>query len=141
MSVKARWLSHWKGDVAGGVMSAILTIPVSMGYGILALYALGDQYVSYSILAGLYGAILVPATAVLLGADTAMMYAPRSVVTFLLGAIVAQTLVRPRRGGVDLADVHQTLVLIFFVVLLKNLGRELSRRLRRANQTIYELEA
>jgi MFS superfamily sulfate permease-like transporter len=121
MSVHSRWLAHWRGDLAGGVTSAILTIPVSMGYGILALYALGDQYVSYGILAGLYGAIFVPATAVLLGADTAMMYAPRSVVTFLLGAIVSQSLVKSGTDGVDLADVHQTLVLVFFVVLMAGL--------------------
>ena len=121
MSVHARWLAHWRGDLAGGVTSAILTIPVSMGYGILALYALGDQYVSYGILAGLYAAIFMPATAVLLGADTAMMYAPRSVVTFLLGAIVSQTLVKSRPDAVNLADVHQTLALVFLVVLMAGL--------------------
>jgi SulP family sulfate permease len=121
MSAHARWLAHWRGDLAGGVTSAILTIPVSMGYGILALYALGDQYVSYAILAGLYAAIFMPATAVLLGADTAMMYAPRSVVTFLLGTIVSQTLVKSRPDAVNLADVHQTLALVFFVVLLAGL--------------------
>jgi SulP family sulfate permease len=121
MPVHSRWLAHWRGDLAGGVTSAILTIPVSMGYGILALYALGDQYVSYGILAGLYGAIFVPATAVLLGADTAMMYAPRSVVTFLLGAIVSQSLVKSGTDAVNLADVHQTLVLVFFVVLVAGL--------------------
>jgi len=121
MALADRWLGHWRGDVAGGVTSAILTIPVSMGYGILAFYALGERYVSYGILAGLYGAIFVPATAVLLGADTAMMYAPRSVVTFLLGSIVAQTLVKRHRGAVDLANVHQVLILIFFVVFVAGL--------------------
>jgi MFS superfamily sulfate permease-like transporter len=121
MTLAERWLGHWKGDVSGGVTSAILTIPVSMGYGILALYALGDHYVSYGILAGLYGAIFVPATAVLLGADTAMMYAPRSVVTFLLGSIVAQTLAKGHRPDIDLADVHRVLVLIFFVVFVAGL--------------------
>lgn len=114
-------LSHLQGDLAGGVTSAVLTIPVSMGYGMLALYALGDQYVSYGILAGLFSAILVPITAVLLGADTTTMYAPRSVVSFLIGSVVLHDVVRSRSGAVNLADVHQTLTLVFFVVFAAGL--------------------
>jgi hypothetical protein len=40
-------------DLAGGATSAILTVPVSMGYGVLALLPLGDQYISAAILAGM----------------------------------------------------------------------------------------
>ncbi len=34
-------LAKLKGDLAGGVTSAVLTVPVSMGYGVLALLPLG----------------------------------------------------------------------------------------------------
>jgi SulP family sulfate permease len=126
--MKAGWRSNWKGDVTGGVTAAVLTVPVSMGYGILALYPLGDQYVSYAILAGLYSAALVPIAAVLLGADTPAVYAPRSVVTFLLGSIVLHSLVRS--AGLDLTDVHRTLTFVLFVVLAGGLFQALFGALR-----------
>ena len=45
-----------KGDIAGGISGGLLTIPVSMGYGIRALQPLGDRYVSYGVVAGLLSA-------------------------------------------------------------------------------------
>ncbi|HYB71370.1 MAG TPA: SulP family inorganic anion transporter, partial [Candidatus Bathyarchaeia archaeon] len=93
----------------------MLTIPVSMGYGVLALSPLGDQYVSYGILAGLFTAIFVPLTALILGDRTGLMYAPRSVVTFLITSIVAQTLARFAPEHVDAARV---LTVAFAVIFL-----------------------
>jgi len=135
--VKRDWLSNWRGDVSGGVTSAILTIPVSMGYGILAMYPLGEQYVAYGLLAGLYSAIVVPIVAVLLGADTPMMYAPRSVVAFLLSSIVLHGLVRSKAGIVDLGNVGQTLTLFFFVVLVAGLFQALLGALRLGSLVQY----
>ena len=113
------WLQHAgnvRGDLVGGITAAILTIPVSMGYGVLTMYALGDQYVAYGVLAGLYGAIFVPLTTVLLGGNTALIHAPRSVVAFLLSAIVLQDLVRGGISIVDTSDVPATLTVVFFIV-------------------------
>lgn len=118
-------LSTLRGDIAGGTTAAVLTIPVSMGYGLLTIYALGDQYFSYGLLAGLYSAIFVPIVAVLLGADTAMMYAPRSVVAFLLSTIVLQDLVGARVPIIDRTDVHGTLTMVFFIVFVAGLFQAL----------------
>jgi MFS superfamily sulfate permease-like transporter len=123
-------LAAARGDLAGGATAAILTIPVSMGYGLLTVHALGDQYVAYGLLAGLYSAIFVPLTAVLLGADTAMMYAPRSVVAFLLSTIVLQDLVRARPPIIDPADVHRTLTVVFLIVFMAGLFQALFGALR-----------
>src|SRR5262245_46034467 len=115
-SMAARWLEHLKGDLAGGLTAALLTIPVSVGYGILALSPLGDEYVNRGAQAGLWCAILVPIVGVLLGAETTLMYAPRSVVAFLIGSLAVHNL-----GGAGLlapGDVPRTLALVFFVVFL-----------------------
>ena len=55
-----------KGDLMGGATAALLTIPVSMGYGLLALSPFGDGYVATAVLAGLYapGALVVLGVAV-----------------------------------------------------------------------------
>ena len=77
-----RWASL-RGDLAGGFAAAVLTIPVSMGYGVLAVSALGDSYISIGVLAGLYAAICGCVVAVLVGAKTTMIYSPRSIIRFL----------------------------------------------------------
>src|SRR5881296_471664 len=78
---KVPWLRNLR-----GITAAVLTIPVSMGYGLLALAPLGESFISTAILAGLYAPVLGCLVAVLLGANTTMIYSPRSVVTFLVGS-------------------------------------------------------
>jgi hypothetical protein len=48
-----------------------LTLPGAAGLGILALTPLGPDFVAHGILAGLYTAIFLPLTAVVLGSATA----------------------------------------------------------------------
>ncbi|HSE04106.1 MAG TPA: SulP family inorganic anion transporter, partial [Methylomirabilota bacterium] len=122
-------LTSLKGDLAGGTTSAILTVPVSMGYGVLALLPLGDQYISVGVLAGLYSAIFLPLTILLLGDRNALMYAPRSVVTFLLASVVAGQLVG--------TSGQWTLVLTFLVILLAGLFQALFGLLRLGNLIRY----
>src|SRR6185436_7568431 len=57
------------------------------GYGLLALSPLGDGYVATAVLAGLYAPILGCLVAVLLGANTTMVYSPRSIVNSTLPAL------------------------------------------------------
>lgn len=109
-------LGHLKGDLFGGLTAAVLTIPVSVGYGILALSPLGDAYVSHGAQAGLWCAILVPLVGVLLGGESTLMYAPRSVVAFLIGSVAVHNLAGA--GLLSLGDVRGTLGLVFFVVFL-----------------------
>src|SRR4029450_10566609 len=106
-----------RGDVVGGVTAAILTIPASIGYGVLSFHALGDQYVSHAILAGLFGATIVPLAALALGNRGPTIYAPRSILALLLGSVVLQTIIPAgaKSGG---WSVGQTLSALFLVILL-----------------------
>jgi SulP family sulfate permease len=158
-----------KGDIAGGVSVGVLTIPVSMGYGILALQPLGSGYVSYGVIAGLLSAIIVLLAGAVLGGSAGLMYTPRSVVTLIMAAVVLEGVVRGPAAVAAHGDVQRTLTLVFFIVVAAglfqalfgalrlgslirnipspvmagfqtNLGRELSRRVRRASAMICQLE-
>jgi sulfate permease, SulP family len=122
-------LARLKGDLAGGATSAVLTVPVSMGYGVLALLPLGDQYIPVGILAGLYSAIFIPLTILLLGDRHTLMYAPRSVVTFLLASVIA--------GGLAQPAGPRTLVLVFLIIFLAGLFQALLGVLRLGNLIRY----
>jgi sulfate permease, SulP family len=106
-----------RGDVVGGVTAAILSIPASIGYGVLSFHALGDQYVSHAILAGLFGATIVPLAALALGNRGPTIYAPRSILALLLGSVVLQAIIPAgaKSGG---WSVGQTLSALFLVILL-----------------------
>lgn len=110
-------MSTIRGEVVGGTTAALLSMPVSMGYGVLALQALGDQYVPHAILAGLYAATLVPLAALALGNRGPTIYAPRSLLALLLGSVVLQTIAPAAAAGGGWS-VRQTLTVLFLVILL-----------------------
>jgi MFS superfamily sulfate permease-like transporter len=112
------WLRHLRGDLLGGFTAAMLTIPVSMGYGLLALSALGENYVATAILAGLYAPVIGCVVAVLLGANTTMIYSPRSIVTFLIGAIVLHSLTLSSVPALQKASPDMLLALTFLLVFI-----------------------
>lgn len=119
-----------RGDLAGGLSAGALTIPVSMGYGLLALQPLGEQYVSYGIAAGLFSAIVVLFTAALLRGSPGLIYTPRSVVTLVMAAVVLEGVVRGPAARAAEGDIPRTLTLVFFVVLLSGLFQMLVGALR-----------
>jgi SulP family sulfate permease len=119
-----------KGDLAGGISAGVLTIPVSMGYGILALQPLGDGYVAHGVVAGLVSAIVVLLAAALLGGSAGLMYTPRSVVTLIMAAVVLEGVVRGRAAVAARGDVYRTLTLVFFVVVAAGLFQALFGALR-----------
>ena len=118
------------GDLAGGVSAGILTIPLSIGYGLLALQSLGDAYISYGILAGLLSAIVVLFSGVLLRGSPGLMYTPRSVVTLVMAAVVIEGVARGPAAVAARGDVQRTLALVFFIVLATGLFQALIGVLR-----------
>lgn len=91
---RSAWLRHLRGDLMGGCTAALLTIPVSIGYGLLALSPLGESAIPHAVLAGLFAPVCGCIVAVLLGANTTMIYSPRSVATFLIGSFVLHDIAR-----------------------------------------------
>ena len=111
---------HLRGDLAGGFSAAVLTIPVSIGYGVLALAPLGPEYVAHGVLAGLYAVVCGCFTALLLGANTTMIYAPRSIVTFLIGSLILQTLVLSAHEALGGLAPGTLLAIVFLLLFLKD---------------------
>jgi len=58
----------------------------------------GERFLSIGILTGLYGAIFLGLVAVLLGARTVTIYAPRSLIAFMIGSIAMQGFAQPPAG-------------------------------------------
>jgi len=144
-------LASLKGDFAGGATSAVLTVPASMGYGVLALLPLGDQYISTGILAGLISKGTASVKVRLAGQDR-----EKRLASFSAGAVFGEVALldeEPRSATVTADEELVCYVLddarvraltgehpSIAIKLLANLSRELSRRLRKANAIISQLE-
>jgi anti-anti-sigma factor len=85
--VPRSWGTNVGGDLAGGTLAAIVSIPLSIGYGLLAFAPLGPAYVPIGIVAGLFGAAFLNLVAIVAGARGAAVYAPRSLNAFMIGSI------------------------------------------------------
>lgn len=127
--VSATWwnrrVQHLRADISGGVVAALLTIPVSIGYGLLALLPLGDSSVPHGILAGLYAPVFGCLVALLIGANTTMIYSPRSVTTFLIGSFVLHDIAFSQSSYIRAAGLEVLLTLAFLLILLTGLFQTL----------------
>ena len=108
-----------RAELAGGLASALLTLPLSIGFGLFALSPLGERYAGYGVLAGLYSAVIVALVAVLLRANSAVVFAPRSMQAYLI-SMVALHLVESETYA-QLQDPQQVLTVIFFVIFLSGI--------------------
>ncbi len=73
-------------------MAAVVTLPLAMGLGALAFSPFGPDYVTTGVLAGLYAAAFLGLVALLAGARGVAIYAPRSLVSFMIAAVCADLL-------------------------------------------------
>ncbi len=136
LAAEARF-KHLRGDLAGGFSAAVLNIPISMGYGMLALAPLGPEYVAYGVLAGLYAVVCGGFTALILGANTTMIYAPRSIVTFLIGSLVLQSVVLSSREALGGLDPGSLLAVVFLLIFLAGLFQALFGLMRLGDLVKY----
>lgn len=124
-----------QGDLKGGAASALLTVPLSIGFGAFAFAPLGDRFTAAAILAGLYGAIIVPIIAVVLRSNSAVVLAPRSMTSYLISGVIMHLLaVETARA---LSDPVQVLAIVFLVMLVAGIFQSLFGVLRLGNAVKY----
>ncbi len=83
------WRIDPRGNIVGGLLAAIVTLPLSMGFGALALSPFGPEYATRGVLAGLFAAAFLGLLTVLMGARGVAIYAPRSLVSFMIASVSA----------------------------------------------------
>src|SRR3954468_8389338 len=89
----ASWKGNVNGGLAGGLVAAVVSIPMSVGFGLLAFAPFGERFLPIGILSGLYGALFLGLAALALGARTVTIYAPRSLIAFMVGSIALHSFV------------------------------------------------
>jgi SulP family sulfate permease len=110
-------LANLRGDIVGGIVSAVVATPLAMGYGMFAFVALGENYFASGALAGLYTAVIVAIVCVLLGDKSTTVYAPRITSTFFLGLLI-YGLVHSEIPAIKSGGTSLILAITFSIILL-----------------------
>ena len=88
----------WRADplrnVVAGALAAVVSLPLAMGLGALALAPLGPEFVALGVFAGLYSAAFLGLIAVIAGARGVAIYSPRSLVSFMIASVCADLFAR-----------------------------------------------
>jgi len=84
-----------KGDVAGGLSAAIITLPMSVAYGVAAFSALGPEFRPHAALFGLNAAIIAGFFAALLGGTPSQISGPMAPLTLIITTVVASLAIDP----------------------------------------------
>ena len=80
--------SNIKGDLSGAVSAAIISIPLSIGYGIIVYGPLGAEFLPYAALLGIFACLLGGICASLLGGTQIQITAPKAPLSLILAAFV-----------------------------------------------------
>ncbi|MBC8339501.1 MAG: SLC26A/SulP transporter family protein [Alphaproteobacteria bacterium] len=84
--------SSLRGDVKGGFVAALISLPMSMSMGIVAFLPLGPEYAVQGGVAGIYGAIIVGIGALIFGGRVVMVPGPRAVVAMIFSSLAVHLL-------------------------------------------------
>jgi len=88
------------GDIAGGLASAVVTLPQAVGYGLIAFAPLGAEFAGNAAALGIYAAVFAGFVASLLGSSPIQITGPKIPLTLLVVALVAQIVSRPELAAV-----------------------------------------
>jgi SulP family sulfate permease len=129
-------LANIRGDLSGAISAAIISIPLSIGYGIIVYGPLGVKFLPFAALLGIYGCLLGGFCAALLGGTDIQITAPKAPLSLILAAFVA-----PLALSLQVPDAPSRNILIVglasLCVLIAGLIQFLFGKLRLGNLVKY----
>ena len=112
------WHAEPLRNIAAGAMAAVVSLPLSIGLGVLAFAPFGPEYATIGMMAGLHAAAFLSLIALLAGARGVAIYAPRGLVVFSIAAVASTTLA----GAQWLPKDNPTMVSSVFFLMLAMVG-------------------
>lgn len=107
-----------RAELLGGSAAALVSLPVSMTYGIVAFATLGPSHVGSGIVAGIFGAIAICAIAPLAGSRSLLASGPRAAAAVVFAAVVGAALETDAlQRGVPQADAVAIALMVGFAAV------------------------
>ena len=100
-------LPNIRGDLSGAISAAIISIPLSIGYGIIVYKPLGTEFLPFAALLGIYACLFGGIFASLTGGTDIQITAPKAPLTLLLASFIA-----PLAASLQIPDTASRQVII-----------------------------
>ena len=110
-----------RGDLVGGVTTAVIALPLAIAFGIVALAPLGPEYAAEGALAGLYGVIVGGVLASLFGGTTGQISVPTAPMSVMVTSIITGLLADPRLREVAPDPATLVLALVALTIIVAGL--------------------
>ncbi len=95
-----------KGDLAGGLVAAVVSVSESIPYGLLVFASLGVAAAAEGVMAGLYASVFAAFVAAVFGGTQNLISGPRASTSVIMAAMVATLAAAPdldAHGGASIA--------------------------------------
>lgn len=119
-------LDAWRRELGAGLVAAVIAIPASVGFGLFAFGSLGERFQGAAVTSALVSACLVPLLCVALGARSGLIYAPRSVISFMVAAVALQGLFVSPVFARDLPETDVALAYVLTALLIAGTAQALA---------------
>ena len=114
-------LSSLYGDIIAGIVVAILSLPMTIPLGVLALAPLGPDYRTAGVIAGFHASIFAGFISALSGGSVLQISGPRASVSFIMATAISMALADPHLLAIGLPREEAALGIGFVVVFLAGL--------------------
>ena len=111
-------LKRVTGDISGGFVTAIISLPGNIAFGLIAFSPLGPEYQAYGILAGMLCSIIAGIFASLFGGSPGVITGPKAPLALILSTVMIQLTVHLKLSLKNPGDISILLVYVFFIVSL-----------------------
>lgn len=114
-------LKRLRGDAVAGLVVALLSLPMTIPLGVLALSPLGPDYVGAGVLAGFQSSIFAGFVSALSGGSRFQISGPRASISLIMAAALAALLADPRIAVLGPRPEDAALTLTFMIVFCSGL--------------------
>jgi SulP family sulfate permease len=126
-----------KGDLMGGLSAAIITLPMSIAYGIAAFAPLGPEFRPHAAIIGLNAATIGGLFAAMLGGTPIQITGPKAPLTLIMTAVVAGLAADPILQGLPVRKEEIILGLVSLCVVVGGITQVFSGKLGLGNIVKY----
>jgi len=109
-------VKRWRGDAVAGLVVALLSLPMTIPLGVLALSPLGPEYVGAGVLAGFQSSIFAGFVSALSGGSRFQISGPRASISLIMASALTALLADPRIAALGLRPEDAALTIGFMIV-------------------------
>jgi SulP family sulfate permease len=116
--LRTQYFSHLRGDLAGGLASAMTSLPGNIIRGTIAFAPLGEAYAGAGVLAGLYGTVFAGLVTAVCGSTPGIISGSYAASVAVFSAVVGQLWATGAWNQEPITGPAAVLTLAFLMVLL-----------------------